>query len=452
MGWRTSGLRQSGRHYLLPSALRLIAGLALLVVAGTLALSLPQAATRPLSLAEAAFTATSALAVTGLATITPASDLTRFGQVILLSLIEIGGVGFMAGAVVILRLLGRKVYLSDRLALRDSLGLPEPRAILTVTWRVILTSAIIQVIGAMQLWLNWVDELGPATATFYALFHAASAFCNAGFELFTGASIPSPSFPTDGFSLTVIGSLIVLGGLGIPVVADLLTWPDRRKRLTLHTRVTLATYAALILIGGIGILIGEAGASLADTPPLRAIQLAAFQAISARTAGFAVLPSWEYLTEASRWLLMPLMFIGSAPASMGGGITTGTFAVMILSLWSYVRGLPDTRVGHRTLAAETVRRAGAVLTVSLLAVGAAAWLILITHRVPATLALFEVVSAFATTGMSLSFTGQLNLFGQLIIMAMMFWGRLGALTIVVALAKPRPPQPIFYPEETLLIG
>lgn len=248
------------------------------------------------------------------------------------------------------------------------------------------------------------------------------------------------------------------GGRGLvqrvwnPGHGDLLTWPEHQKRLTLHTRVTLGAYATLILIGGLGILIGEAGASLAGSPPLRAVQLAAFQAVSARTAGFAVLPSWEYLTEASRWLLMPLMFIGSAPASMGGGITTGTFAVMILSLWSYVRGLPDTRMGHRTLAAETVRRVGAVLTVSLLALGAAAWLILITHRVPATLALFEVVSAFAATGMPLSFTGQLNLFGQLIIMAMMFWGRLGALTIVVALAKPRPPQPIFYPQETLLIG
>lgn len=452
MSSRTSGPPRPSRQYLLPSAVRLVGGLALLVVVGTLALALPQAATRPLSLDEAAFTATSALAVTGLSTITPASDLTRFGQVILLVLIEIGGVGFMAGAVVILRLLGRKVYLADRLALRDSLGLPEPRAVLTITWRVILTSAVIQVVGALQLWLNWVDELGPATAAFYAIFHAASAFCNAGFELFTGAAIPRPTFPTDGFTLFVIGSLVVLGGLGIPVIADLLTWPEHRRRLTLHTRVTLASYAALILLGTIGILIGEAGASLAGTPPVRAVQLAVFQAVSGRTAGFAVLPSWESLTEASRWLLMPLMFIGSAPASMGGGITTGTFAVMILSLWSYVRGLPDTRVGHRTLAAETVRRAGAVLTVSLLAVGAAAWLILITHPVSATVALFEVVSAFATTGMSLSFTGQLNLFGQLVIMAMMFWGRLGALTIVVALAKPRPPQPIFYPEETLLIG
>ncbi len=210
MGWRTSGQRQPGRHFAaLGDEVDRRARAA--SSSGTLALALPQAATRPLSLAEAAFTATSALAVTGLATITPASDLTRFGQVILLSLIEIGGVGFMAGAVVILRLLGRKVYLSDRLALRDSLGLPEPRAILTVTWRVILTSAIIQVIGAMQLWLNWVDELGPATAAFYAVFHAASAFCNAGFELFTGSSIPKSRFPTDGFSLTVIGSLIVLG-------------------------------------------------------------------------------------------------------------------------------------------------------------------------------------------------------------------------------------------------
>lgn len=445
-------LHQPGRHFLMPSALKLIAGLAVLVVAGTLALMLPQASTRPLSLSEAAFTATSALAVTGLSVITPAADLTLFGQTLLLILIEIGGVGFMAGAVIILRLLGRKVYLADRLALRDSLGLPEPRAILTVTWRVILTTGILQLLGAMMLWLHWVRELPPGRAAFYALFHAVSSFCNAGFDLFTGAPIPNATFPTDGYSLTVIGALIVLGGLGIPVIADLLSWPEHRRRLALHTRITLFTYAALILVGTIGIWIGESRASLADLPPLQAFELAAFQAVSARTAGFAILPSWEGLTEASRWLLMPLMFIGSAPASMGGGVTTGTFAVLILSLWSYARALPDTRVGGRTLAAETVRRAGAVLTVSLLVVGAAAWLILVTHPVGATTALFEVVSAFATTGMSLSFTGQLNLFGRLVIMLVMFWGRLGALTIVVALAKPRPPQPIYYPEETLLIG
>ena len=208
------------------TALRLVAGLALLVALGTLLLSLPGVATRPLALSEALFTATSALAVTGLSTITPARDLTTFGQAILLILIQVGGVGFMAAAVIVLRLLGRKISLVDRLALRDSLGLPEPRAILRVTGRVLATALAIEAAGALLLWLNWRGQLGDGRAAFYGLFHAVSAFCNAGFDLFSG--LPGYSgIPTDGFTLAVLSGLIVLGGLGIPVLGDLLMWPRR---------------------------------------------------------------------------------------------------------------------------------------------------------------------------------------------------------------------------------
>jgi trk system potassium uptake protein TrkH len=147
-----------------------------------------------------------------------------------------------------------------------------------------------------------------------------------------------------------------------------------------------------------------------------------------------------------------LMLIGCAPASMGGGITTGTFAVLALSLWAYVKGRPAARAGGRTIAWEAVRRASAILTVSLFVVGVATWLILLTHRTTLDIAMFEVVSAFATSGMTLAFTGQLNLFGQLVIMLVMFWGRLGALTIIVALAQQAPPESVAYPEEILLLG
>jgi trk system potassium uptake protein TrkH len=151
-------------------------------------------------------------------------------------------------------------------------------------------------------------------------------------------------------------------------------------------------------------------------------------------------------------LTMGLMLIGSAPASMGGGITTGTLAVLLLSLWAYVQGRPAAQIGGRTIAVDAVRRASAILTVSLLVVGGATWLILLTHPVTLDRALFEVISAFATCGLTLAFTGQLNLFGQAVIMLVMFWGRLGALTIVAALAQQAPPPLVTYPEEPLLIG
>lgn len=441
------------RSHRVRTALRLVLGLAALVTLGTLALLLPGMAARPLALHEALFTATSALAVTGLSTITPARDLTLPGQVVLLVLIQTGGVGFMAAAVIVLRLLGRKISLVDRLTLRDSLGLLEPRAILQVTGRVAALALAIELAGAAMLWLNWRPRLGDGRALFYALFHAVSAFCNAGFELFSG--LPDHNgIPVDGRTLAVLAGLIVLGGLGIPVLGDLLLWFRSRKRLSLHTRITLAASLALIAVGMAGFLLAESQAdgTLIGLPAGRRLVLAAFQSISARTAGFASLPNLELLTPASQMMTMGLMLIGCAPASMGGGITTGTFAVLLLSLWGYAQGRPAAQVGGRTIAVDAVRRAGAVVTVSLLVVGGATWLILMTHQVTLDLALFEVISAFATCGLTLAFTGKLNLFGQAIIMLVMFWGRLGALTIVAALAQQAPPQPVLYPEEPLLIG
>ena len=441
------------RSHRLGTAIRLVAGLAILVILGTQALSLPGMAARPLAFRDVLFTATSALAVTGLSTITPARDLTLLGQVTLMVLIQVGGVGFMAAAAIVLRLLGRKISLMDRLALRDSLGLLEPRAILQVTVRVVITALAIELIGAILLWLNWRATLGDARAAFYGLFHAVSAFCNAGFDLFAG--LPGHNgIPTDGRTLTILGALIVLGGLGIPVLGDLLMWPRRHGRLSLHSRVTLVLYAVLILVGALGLFVSEshAGSLLAGQPLGRQLELATFHAISARTAGFAGLANLEQLAPASQMLTMGLMLIGSAPASMGGGVTTGTVVVLLLSLWAYVRGHPAAQIGGRTIATEAVRRASAILTVALLVVGGATWLILMTHPVTLDRALFEVISAFATCGLTLAFTGQLNFFGQVVIMLVMFWGRLGALTIVVALAQQRAPQPVTYPEESLLIG
>lgn len=448
-----SAPKQRQRSHRVQAAVRLVAGLALLVAAGTLLLSLPGVATRPLALSEALFTATSALAVTGLSTITPARDLTPSGQAVLLVLIQVGGVGFMAAAVIVLRLLGRKISLVDRLALRDSLGLIEPRAILRVTGRVVMAAFAIEAIGALLLWLTWRERLGDGRAALYGLFHAVSAFCNAGFDLFSG--LPGYNgIPTDGWTLAILGALIVAGGLGIPVLGDVFIWVRQRRRLSLHSRITLILYAALILLGALALALSEsqAGSALAGLPVGRRLTLATFQAVSARTAGFAGVSNLEQLAPASQMMTMGLMLIGSAPASMGGGITTGTFAVLVLSLWAYVQGQPTAQVGGRTIAAEAVRRASAIVTVSLLVVGGATWLILITHPVTLDRALFEVISAFATCGLTLAFTGELNLFGQAVIMLVMFWGRLGALTVVAALAQQAPPPLVTYPEEPLLIG
>ncbi len=439
----------------LPTALRIVGGLGLLIVVGTLLLLLPgMGATRNLTVIEALFTATSALSVTGLSIIVPSQDLSLLGQFVLLLLIQVGGIGFMVVAVVAFLLLGRRVSLMDRLALSDSLGLIMPGAIVKLTRQILVTVITIEAIGAGLLWLHWRAELGDQRALFYAIFHAVSAFCNAGFDLFNGLPEYPAGIPNDNTSIVILGALIFIGGLGIPVLSDLLRW--HHKRMSLHTRITLVVVILLVMAGGLGMFLAERGngAVLADEPWPRQLLLAFFQSISARTAGFAGIQPFADISAASQLLLLGLMFIGAAPASMGGGITTGTFAVLGLSLWGYARGHARAHVGGRSISATSIQKAAAVLTISLFVVTFATWLILMTHDAPLTVVAFEVISAFATCGLSLDFTSRLNLVGELVIVLMMFWGRLGALTIIVALAAraSKTTQLVTYPEEAILIG
>ena len=360
--WRSAILawwnrRQRRLTYAAPSALRLVVGLGTLVVLGTLFLLLPGvASTGHLTLGQAAFTATSAVSVTGLSVIMPAQDLTLMGQVILLVLIQLGGVGFMVLAVSMQWLLGRKIGLADRLALQSSMGLQLPRAILKTMGGTLLGVLVIEAVGALALWLHWRSLLGGERAFFYGVFHAVSAFCNAGFDLFTGTP-DHLNIPTDLVSLAIMGALIVAGGLGIPVWADLLF---RRKRWSLQTRVTLITSASLILFGTVGIVAAEAskGGLFADLPWYDALGHSLFQSISARTAGFTPWADLAAMHPAGQWVITALMLVGTAPASMGGGITTGTLAVLVITMWSYARGLEQPLVQGRALSQETVRRPG----------------------------------------------------------------------------------------------
>jgi len=246
----------------------------------------------------------------------------------------------------------------------------------------------------------------------------------------------------------------VLGGLGFPVLADVVM-TSRRRRFSLHTRLTILAAAILIAGGAIGLLLAEnyPGGPLDGVPWLRQIELSVFQSAATRTAGFSVMANLQQLTPASQVLMIALMFIGTGPASMGGGITTGTLIVLTLAMWSYARGLGTVQIQKRTIPRGSVRRASAVLLVALIIVMGATWLILLEQRT-ASLdeVVFQVVSAFSTTGLTLNYTTQMTNFGLFIIMLCMLWGRLGTLTVVVALGRQRPPARVEYPEERLLLG
>lgn len=441
----------------LPIFARIVLGLILLIAVGTLLLMLPVMVVqgvRPLPLSDAMFTATSALTVTGLTVVTTSTTFSTFGQIVLLLLIQIGGVGYMFVVVLALVVLGRRVSLLDRLALSNSLGLDKPADILRILRRTFFGILIMEGAGAIALYFYWQRNgiVSAENGFLYALFHAVSAFCNAGFDLFAGLPRYPEGLPGDSGTLIIMGLLIFTGGLGIPVLSDLLT--RQRHRLSINTKVTLGVVALLILVGWIGLYVAETqqGGVLDDTPLRERLVRTWFQSISTRTAGFPGLQEFDQLAPPSQLVVMGLMFIGCAPASMGGGITTGTFAVLVLALWSYARGRPLTRVGSWSVPAETVRRAGAVITISIILVALASWLLLLTHDLSLNEALFEVVSAFATCGLSLGATTELSTFGRLVVMVMMIWGRLGALTIVTAVARSRPTPLIEYPEANILTG
>ncbi len=436
--------------------MRLVLGLILLISVGSLILLLPGMTTRSITLSDAFFTTTSAATVTGLTVLTTSTEFTQLGQISLLLLIQLGGVGYMFLVALALQLLGRRVSLLDRLAVSTSLGLDKPAAILRLLRQVAVGIFLIEGIGSLLLYLHWRTSgiVAPDQAVFYAVFHAISAFCNAGFDLFVGLPQYPRGIPGDNVTLVIMGVLLVLGGLGIPVFVDFSQlW--RRKRLTSHTQLTLMVVVLLTIVGWVGLFVAEtkSGGVLEMSPLSERLVHTWFQSVSARTAGFPGLRDFTQLGPESRLLVMALMFIGCAPASMGGGITTGTFGVLGLAFWSSVQGRSAVRFRRRSVSNETIRRAAAVLSISLVLVFVATWLILLTHEIQFSDALFEVVSALATCGLSMGVTGELNIFGRFIIILMMFWGRLGALTIAVALLQPRSEkQLVEYPEATLLIG
>jgi len=452
---RMSRSAGAGSSRQVPVALQLVLGLSALIAIGTALLLIPGASTRKLSLMDAFFTATSASAVTGLSLFPVSTDLTLWGQLILLLLVQIGGVGLIVVVVMVFRLLGRQVTLGERLAVTSSLGLDRPEQIALVMVRAIGLMLVIESVGAIALFLHWsISGIAPpGKAAYYAIFHAITAYCNAGFDLFYGLPEYPNGIPTDPLSLIIMGGLIILGGLGIPVYMDLIY--RRRRPYSLHTRLTIGIALVLIMLGWVGLLVSEyrqAGVLNDMSFGQRAI-LAWFQSVSARTAGFPGLPGFNELNFPSILMLVALMFIGTAPASTGGGITTGTFAVLWLAVISYARGLDKIRVGKHTLPGALLMRSMVVFVVSFNLVVLATWLILLTNPFSLDQVLFEVVSAYSTTGLSLGITAGLNTVGRLIIIFTMFAGRLGAITIMISLlGRDRGKKLIDYPEESILVG
>jgi trk system potassium uptake protein TrkH len=432
------------------------AGFGLAIAAGTLLLSLPPAVTRleSVSMLNALFTATSAVTVTGLVVYDVGTFHTGLGQAVILLLIQLGGLGTMAASASLVVLAGRRLRLQSAAALQESMDLLTLGQVRAQIRTILGVTLAAEGIGALLLYALWQDHPQVPGPGFAALFHAVSAFCNAGFSLFAWNLMP---FRGDPGTNLVMAGLIVLGGLGFPVLHGLGSAARRRLRgqrgvlFSLHTRLALLS-TGVLLLGGTGvILLLEHNAVVAHLPWPERLWAAAFQSVTARTAGFNTVDTGA-LRPATLLVLMSLMFVGGCPGSTAGGVKTTTAATMLATLRATLRGRERVEAFRRTIPAEQVGKALALVAISLATVALGILLLLASQQEESLGLAFEAVSAFGTVGLSTGVTSRLAPWGKLVLMGLMFVGRTGPLTLGFALALRERASRVSFPTEKILIG
>lgn len=430
----------------------LAVGYLVVILVGTILLHLPIATTNPGSLPwlDCLFTATSATAVTGLIVVNTSSAFTIFGQVVIMLLIQFGGLGLMTMSTLLALVIGRRIGLQERVVMQKELGQFQLSGLVKVVKRVLLITAIIEGLGVVILFLRWQPLLGAKKALYYAVFHSVSAFCNAGFDLF-GNSMQN--FSQDFITLFTISSLLILGGLGFGVVTDLFHLP-KNKRLTFHSRMVLRVSLILLVLGWAFVFFTEYSnpETLGELSFGGKVLSAYFTSATTRTAGFESLPTGSLRTP-TLFFAIVLMFIGASPASTGGGIKTTTFGVVVVTVFSIIRGKGETEVFQRRVAKETIIDALCIITLAMMLVFLDTIVLSFLETDKEFLDLFfETVSAFGTVGLSTGITPDLSTISKIMLILTMYAGRVGPMTVLVALSKKRKTQNFRYPEEKILVG
>ena len=439
-----------------PTATQIIAfGFAVIILTGALLLMLP-AANRdgaPIPFLDALFTAASATCVTGLVVYDTWTQFTLFGQAVILLLIQIGGLGFMTVAVLISLALRKRIGLRERELMSESLSSLHIGGIIRLARRVLIGTAVLEGVGALLLALRFCPRFGFWRGVWYGIFHAVSAFCNAGFDLM-GCLEPYSSltcFRGDPLVNAVILLLIVSGGIGFVVWGDL--WDNRGhvRRYLLHTKIMLAGTAILILGGAALFFFMEADASMAGLSIPERVLASLFQAVTPRTAGFNTIDVAS-LSGGGSLLTILLMFIGAGPGSTGGGIKISTAAVMLLSVGAYARGREDINVFHRRIDPALSRRAFCTATFYFLLTLLAALVILQAQSLPVRDVLLEVFSAIGTVGLSTGITRSLNALSKLVVILLMYSGRVGSLTVILSVSERQGRRTLVNPTEKIIVG
>ncbi len=413
---------------------------------------------------DALFTATSAMCVTGLTVVSTASRFSFFGKLVVITLIQIGGLGFMTFVSLFLMFLGKKIKLKERILIQESFNQYTSQGLVKMTKRIFSFAFIMESVGAFFLAFQFIPKYGIGKGIAFSIFHAISAFCNAGFDLIGDSSL-APFRGSYLLNLTLM-VLIVLGGIGFYVIKDLYETIQNSlfhrknifsslKRLNLHSKIVMITTAVLILIGTILIFVIESynPNTMASLPIPERILASLFHSISARTAGFFTIPL-SHFTNSSKFVIILLMTIGGSPVGTAGGIKTITLAVLLITIFSILDGDEKTVVFGKTIPLDSIKKALAVFFLGISVIIFGTMLLNISENCSFMEALFEVTSAFSTTGLSLGITASLTVVGKLILICLMVVGRAGLFTVALSLLsyQNRGNNLITYPEEKIIIG
>jgi trk system potassium uptake protein TrkH len=437
----------------LSSAQVVVSGFVGVIALGTALLMLPYSTTHGISLLDALFTSTSAVCVTGLIVKNTPQDFTLFGQIVIMLLIQVGGLGYMSMSTMLALLAGRKIGLFERMMIKESLNITTLEGVVRFIKRMLFFVFTVELLGTLVLGLVFKKDFNISDALFYGIFHSISAFNNAGFSLFSDNFI---RYRNDILLNLTVMLLIILGGIGFVVMDDLFDNIRNRKRLMQHTKIVIVVTLILISGGAIIIFFNErhfffSGLNLKET-----MLSSLFASVTARTAGFNTI-DYSMLQPQTLFFTIILMIIGASPGSTGGGIKTTTFTVVLMHIWTTIRGRRDTVIFKRRVPEVIVSRALVIMSLAVFYVTVVTFIVEDIEHTGFLTTMFEVVSAFGTVGLSVGNGGTLSLVAgfsvpsKIIIIITMLVGRLGPLTLFMALLRQRE-EKIRYPEGRLMIG
>ncbi|SCJ56084.1 Ktr system potassium uptake protein B [uncultured Clostridium sp.] len=429
-------------------------GFLAVILIGGIILTLPisSASGESTNFLDALFTSTSAVCVTGLVTLDTGTHWSMFGQTIIMLLIEIGGLGFMSFTTLIAIILGKKITLRDRLILQDAMNTFSIQGLVKMVQYVLTFTVTVQLSGALLFSTQFIPQYGIFKGLFYSLFHSISAFCNAGFDLFGNFSSLT-SYSSNWVVILVASALVIIGGIGFAVWIEIYNFKSIKK-LSLHSKMVILVTAVLIVGGTILMFIFEHNNpnTLANMNMGDKVVNSFFAAVTPRTAGFNSI-STDGMTNAGNLLTIILMFIGGSPGSTAGGIKTTTIGVLLVTVICVIKGRDDAEVFKKRFPKELIYKAFTLFFIGGFLVIGATMLLSYTEQGASFLSLlYETTSAFGTVGLTVGLTQQLSEVGKVLIMIMMYLGRVGPLTVVLSLMRNKNNNGVRYPEGKILIG